>query len=237
MVLWKRRIEPFNLATDIHSHILPGIDDGAKDMEVSLGILKGLSDLGLKKVWLTPHVKENIYPNTFESVSMAFGKFKEDVAEAGINIDMDIAAEYYIGPKFIKTLESGDKLLTMKDKYILVEVSMGQEPLFIFETLYAIAEKGYTPILAHPERYQYYHRRGDIYNKLKKHGCMFQMNLFSVAGYYGKDIRSAALRLLEGGYYDFTATDIHNVRHLDLLNDRHVRKVLNDYDFKNELLK
>lgn len=228
---------PFKLATDIHSHILPGIDDGAIDMEASLGILKGLSELGLKKVWLTPHVKENIYPNTFESVSMAFGKFRKDVAGAGINIDMDIAAEYYIGPKFIESLESGDRLLAMNGKYLLVEVSMGQEPLFIFETLYALAEKGYTPILAHPERYRYYHRKGDIYDKLKKHGCMFQMNLFSVAGYYGKEVRSAAVRLLEGGYYDFTATDIHNTRHLDLLNDRRVRQVLDDYDFKNELLR
>ncbi len=234
---WKRKIEPFSLATDIHSHILPGIDDGAEDMEVSLSILRRLSDLGLKKVWLTPHVKENIYPNTYESVSMAFNKFKKNIAETDVNIGMDIAAEYYIGPRFIKYLESNDKLLAMKDKYLLVEISMGQEPLFIFETLYAIIEKGYTPILAHPERYKYYHHKTDIYDKLKKHGCMFQMNLFSVAGYYGKDIRTAALQLLEGGYYDFAGTDIHNVLHLNILNDKNVRKVLNEYDFKNELLK
>ena len=236
MFAWKRSIEPFNLATDIHSHILPGIDDGAKDMEVSLNILRGLSDLGLKKVWLTPHVKENIYPNTFESISTAFEKFSARVAESGININMDIAAEYYIGPGFLKKLESNDKLLTMKDKYLLVEVSMGQEPLFIFETLYAIIEHGYIPILAHPERYIYYHHKKDVYDKLKKHGCLFQMNLFSVAGYYGKAVKTAASRLLESGYYDFTATDIHNVSQLNLLNDKHVRRVLNEYEFKNTLL-
>ena len=237
MLFGKRRVEPFNLTTDIHSHIIPGIDDGSQELETSLTILKGLKALGIEKIWLTPHVKENIYPNTFESVSAAFEKFKDKVSEAGIDMEMEAAAEYYIGPRFLKLLESGERLLTMKDQFILVEVSMGQEPLFVFDTLFSIEEKGYTPILAHPERYKYYHGRKDIYDKLKKHGCMFQMNLFSVAGYYGKDVKSIAMELLKDGYYDFTATDIHNVRHLEILNDRNVRKILNEYNFKNDILK
>lgn len=237
MFLRKRRIATFDLTTDIHSHILPGIDDGAQDMETSLALLRGLESLGLKSVWLTPHVKENVFPNTFESVTAAFDKFRQDIAGAGIGLTLNVAAEYYMGPRFLDLLASGAKLLTIKDKYILVEVSMQQEPLFIFETMYEIAGRGYVPILAHPERYKYYYGREDVFAKLRRQGCKFQINLLSVAGYYGRDVRSAAMKLLKSGYYDFTGTDIHNARHLEFLADKSARKVLAEYDFKNELLR
>lgn len=236
MFFKRQKVGEFNLKTDIHSHILPGIDDGSKNAEESLEILTGLEKAGVETVWFTPHVKEDRYPNTFDSVQEAFGRFGERVATEGLNVQLGVAAEYYIGPRFLKLLESGERLLTMKDKYLLVEVSMHQESMFIFDTLYEICQMGYIPILAHPERYVYYHGREEIFGRLRRQGCMMQLNIFSLAGYYGKDVKKAAQRLVKEKLYDFTATDIHHPSHLAILPDKDICKVLNEYHFKNDML-
>jgi tyrosine-protein phosphatase YwqE len=236
MLFRRRKLSGIDLTTDIHSHILPCIDDGSQSMEESLALLRGLVGLGLKTVWLTPHVHENRFPNTYETVLAAFEKFDETVRRESIEVELKFAAEYYMGPRFMRSLESGERLLTIKDKYLLVEFSMTQEPLFVFETLFAIAEKGYTPILAHPERYGYFYGRKDIYARLKKHGCLLQMNLLSPAGFYGKRVKAAAEEMLKEGLYDLAGTDIHNMKYLERLADKEVARVLERYDFKNDRL-
>lgn len=233
MFFKKRGGGHINLTTDIHSHILPGIDDGSHSEDESLELLRGLEKLGVKTCWFTPHIYEDRFPNTYDSISGAFVKLQQRAHEEGIGVGLEFAAEYYMGPKFISLLDTGEKLLTIKQKYLLVEFSMRQEPLFAFETIFSIVEKGYVPILAHPERYSYYDGKNDVFGKFKKHGCLLQMNLLSVTGYYGAQVKKTATSLLKGRLYDFAGSDMHNPGHLELLSHKNVAKVLREYDFRN----
>lgn len=227
----------FNIDVDMHSHILPGVDDGVRTVGESLNILRGMQDLGLKKVCLTPHIKEKAFPNTPESLRPVFESLQAETKAAGINVELSLAAEYYLGPVFRKKLESGEKLLTVKDSFLLVEASMYQELLYLQDFIFKIRERGYTPILAHPERYGYYPNREEPYRKLKRYGCLFQMNLFSLSGHHGKAAKARAEMLLDAGMIDFAGGDIHGEHQLKLFRDKTMRKKIAGYEFRNDILR
>lgn len=190
--------------TDWHSHILPGVDDGVRTMDEALEILALYERLGVKTVWLTPHIMEDV-PNTSAQLKARFGDLK--TAYKG-TIRLHLAAEYMLDNLFKQRLEENDLLpLGEKEYYLLVETSYYNPPANLYGLLDEIKSKGYHPVLAHPERYGYMTGMG--YKALKDTGVRFQLNIFSLVGAYGKEVQGKAEGLLKKGYYDLTGTDTH----------------------------
>jgi protein-tyrosine phosphatase len=205
---------------DMHSHLLPGIDDGAKDLDTSIALIQKIAACGIKNIITTPHVLGDVYPNTPEIIKRALKEVRAALQERNItDITIDAAAEYMLDEQFSAILEK-DKLLTLKDNYILVEMSYFNAPINLYELLFEIQLKGYKPVLAHPERYNFYHHDMKQYYKLKTAGCLFQLNLLSLTEHYGKQVQKTAEKLLQQNMYDFVGTDTHHEKHLDI-----VRKV------------
>mgnify|MGYP006074872081 FL=1 len=212
-----------NSFVDIHSHLLPGLDDGASDLDESIELIKKMSDLGIKNFITTPHVLGDIYQNSSTAIKEKLQKVKDELLKRNItDVSIDVAAEYMLDEQFSLLLEKND-ILTLKDNYILVEMSYFNPPLNIFNILFEIQLKGYKPILAHPERYNFYHNDFEKFYKLKNAGCLFQLNLLSVSEYYGKNIQKISKKLLNLGMYDFVGTDLHNTKHLN-----HLESLLTD---------
>ncbi len=193
--------------TDIHSHILHGVDDGSPDMEHSLGILGYYAKTGIKRVVLTPHIMEDYPDNTYENLKEVFNKLE---AANNTGVELRLAAEYMLDNRTEYLLDK-EKLLVYKEGFVLVETSYFNPPLYMEDRLYKFRVKGYTPILAHPERYIYL--REDGYEKLLSGGVCFQLNLLSLLGGYGKEAQERADALLKKGCYEFVGTDIHSLMH------------------------
>lgn len=224
MLFFKKKKIPLSLFfpekfIDIHSHLLPGLDDGASDMENSIELILKLRSFGVKNFITTPHVLGNIYPNSSKIIKAKLKEGQKELTKRKIeDVSLRAAAEYMLDEEFCKRLENND-LLTLKDSYILVEMSYFNPPINLFEILFEIQLKGYKPILAHPERYSFYHNDLRNYYKLKKAGCLFQLNLLSLTEQYGRNIQKISSSLLEKNLYDFAASDIHHLTHLELLKN------------------
>lgn len=199
------------LGTDLHSHLLPGIDDGSPDLETSLALIQELKGLGFSRIFTTPHVMSDFYPNTRTVILRKKDEVQEALEASGIDIEFGAAAEYYLDPNFAGMLK-GEHLLTLPGNRVLVEMSFYQAYRDLHRIIFDLQMKGYRPILAHPERYPYY-RSAEDYENLKAMGCALQINLLSLTGYYGKPVQSAAKTILGLGLADFLATDLHHVRH------------------------
>ena len=179
--------------TDIHSHVVPGIDDGSPSVERSLELIARMKSWGLEKLIVTPHVTQ----------------------------DMDYSAEYRIDEMFVEQLEGGI-VRRLHGDYLLVENSYIQEPYNIDQILFQVSMKGYHPILAHPERYMYYYDKPKRYDELHSKGILFQVNLLSLAGYYGKEAKKVAEMLIEKDYVDYLGTDLHRRTHVEVM-DKYLR--------------
>ncbi|MEW7278481.1 CpsB/CapC family capsule biosynthesis tyrosine phosphatase [Aquimarina sp. 2201CG1-2-11] len=202
---------------DIHSHLLPGIDDGVKTAYQSAYILERFENLGVKKIITTPHVMNDIWPNTSQTITSKLSELKEIISSLGIkNIEIQASAEYMMDDLFYKRLKSKD-ILPIHKNYILVEMSTFNPPISLNEILFEIKLAGYTPILAHPERYTFYQNDLKKYDELKESGFQFQLNLLSLTGYYGEEIKAFSKKLVNLGYIDYTGTDIHNYHQLEVL--------------------
>lgn len=200
----------FHGFTDWHSHILPGVDDGVQTMEESLEILAKYDDFGVREVWLTPHIMEDI-PNTTARLRERFRELQD--AYKG-NITLQLAAENMLDSLFEERLEKNDLLpIGENGNHLLVETSYFNPPMRLRNMLLRIKAKGYYPVLAHPERYVY--MRKDEYLQLKTMGVKFQLNLFSLMGMYGKEAQQKANRLQKMGMYEYTGTDIHRLETLE----------------------
>lgn len=196
---------------DIHSHLIPGIDDGAKTIEDSLGLINELNKIGFSQFITTPHVMPPVWKNNPSIIKK--GEKEVQVALNKSNLSFKAAAEYMLDYQFLDILKN-EQLLTLKDNYLLVEMSYLNPPINIQEILYDIQIAGYTPILAHPERYLFLHQNFDFYTTLKKMGCLFQLNLLSVVGYYGLPVLKTAEKLLKQRMIDFVGSDLHHFKHL-----------------------
>ena len=197
---------------DIHSHILPGIDDGAKNIEESLLLISKMKKLGFSKFIATPHTYPGLYENSNETIISSYNKIKSKV------LNIKVASEYMIGAYLSERLEKKD-LLTLDGKSLLTELSFISEPLNLREMIFKIQTNDYVPILAHPERYKFYHNDFKKYYNLKKLGCKFQINLLSVLGYYGKDVLKITDKLLSKNLVSFAGSDIHNIHQIDYINN------------------
>lgn len=210
----------FNGATDWHSHILPGVDDGIQTMQDSLKALSYYESIGIKEVWLTPHIMEDI-PNTTSELR---ARYEELQNEYSGTIKLHLAAENMIDNLFNERLKEKDFLpIGSKQDHLLVETSYYQPPIDLYGTLKRIQEEGYIPILAHPERYGYMSDKD--YDKLSSMKVLLQMNIVSLAGGYGKPAQDKALMLLNKGYYSFIGSDLHRLHSFtEAINTKSLKK-------------
>jgi len=222
------------LGVDIHSHLLPGIDDGSKNMEQSVNYIHQLQELGFSKLICTPHIYSDIYPNSPETILPVLSSVVASVAQAGLKVELGAAAEYMAESDFLAV----EGLLTLKENYILIEMSYLTETPNIDQIIFDLQIKGYQVILAHPERYGFYHKHSERYSRIKELGCHLQLNLLSVLGYYGKGVQEMAEFLLQHELYDFAGTDLHHDKHLSILSSA-IRngalfKKIGNYEFGNK---
>lgn len=218
-----------SLNADMHSHLIPGIDDGAKTIEDSLELIRFLHSKGYKKLITTPHVMSDYFRNTPETILEGLAAVKAAVKDAQIPVELEAAAEYYIDDGFTRKLEE-EKLLTFGDNYLLVEVSYINPPDTIHQVLFRAQVLGYKPILAHPERYPFWYRDTDQYKRFYDMGVVLQLNLNSLAGYYGPEAKRIAEKLIDMQIIGALGTDMHHTRHANALamvtREKYLRKIL-----------
>jgi protein-tyrosine phosphatase len=239
----KNKTPEFDFKTigiDMHSHILPGIDDGPPTVKESVLLVKRLMDLGFKKLIATPHIMADYYRNTPETINNALDTLREELVKQQIDISIEAAAEYYLDETFETKIDKGN-LMTMGNNYLLFELSYINYPNNIKEIIQKINDKGYKPILAHPERYPYLYGSVDNFYKIREFGCYFQLNTISLTGYYGKQTQKVAEELVENMMIDFIGSDMHHPKHADalyqsLFTDK-LKFLLDEGGLQNEMLK
>ncbi|HZH00010.1 MAG TPA: CpsB/CapC family capsule biosynthesis tyrosine phosphatase [Flavisolibacter sp.] len=243
MLFWKkkptRELNMSWLQADMHSHLIPGIDDGAQTLEDSIHLIRQLSTLGYKKLITTPHILWEMYPNTRETIEQGLSVVRKALQEQAIDIELHAAAEYYIDDHFQQLLKDKTPLLTLKDNLVLVEFSMISAPFDLQEVLFEMQMQQYQPVIAHPERYIYLRNRKSFFEELRQNGALFQLNLLSLVGHYGTSIQEFATYLLQNGFYDYAGTDLHGERHiqgLQKLANSPLYDLLQNTPFKNSLL-
>lgn len=206
------------ILADMHSHLLPGIDDGVENYEEALAIIAHLQEMGYKKAVTTPHIMADFYHNTPEIIKPLLDELNRILQEKGIDFIVEAAAEYYIDENLGGLIEK-ENLLTFGDKYVLLETSYLVASPHLTETIFNLKIKGYKPVIAHPERYQYMFGDFEKYRTLSMQDAFFQINLASLSGYYGKESKKIAEQLIREGMVHFVGTDIHHVRHVKPLQD------------------
>jgi protein-tyrosine phosphatase len=207
------------LKTDMHSHFIPGIDDGAQIMDDSIRLIRGMKELGYQKVITTPHTMSDYYKNTPEIILGGLEKVRQALKKNNINIQLEAASEYYVDYEFGERLKRGE-VLTFSGKYILIEVSFLNPPDNLEATIFNLIVAGYKPILAHPERYPYWHGNMEKYQRIKDMGALLQLNILSLTQYYSKEVNQTAMKLVDLGMIDLLGTDMHHDKHLETLRTR-----------------
>jgi protein-tyrosine phosphatase len=206
------------LPVDVHSHLLPGIDDGVESIEESLRILKAFHNLDYKKVITTPHVNPEFYPNTSEDILDKYHVVQAALQQENIDIELEVAAEYFLGEELMEKVTQDVPLLTFGGKYLLFECSFLNEPLFLKEFIFKAISLGYKPVLAHPERYAFVYHDFSRLEDLKNRGVLLQINANSLAGAYQKPAKKIAEKMIREQMVDLIGSDCHNFHHIQLLN-------------------
>lgn len=218
------------LEVDMHNHLLPGLDDGSKSVEQSLRLIKGLKHLGFSNFVCTPHIMDGVYDNNKSTISRSLATLQKELKNEEVNgLTLCAAGEHMIDAGLTHKIKK-DELCILPGGYVLIEMSYLSESNALFQVIYDLQVLGYKPILAHPERYNYYHYNFDVYKKIKDAGCLLQLNLLSISRYYGTEVKVAALTMIKSGMYDFVGTDVHHERHLAALEE-----VVDKYPVKNLL--
>jgi tyrosine-protein phosphatase YwqE len=227
--------------TDIHCHILPGVDHGSPSLEKSLEMLQAEAEMGISRVILTSHVTAVTFENTREKLMDAFLKLQDAVTDAGLDMELALSAEYRMDEYFDKEY-AADHLLPMPGNHILLENSFQQELMNLDELLFDMQIKGYKTILAHPERYTYYSRRRKRYEQLHNAGARFQVNILSFTGYFGEEARDSALWFAKNGMIDYLGSDMHNIKHahiiMEYLNSKEWKRMAPELEetVKNDMI-
>lgn len=205
------------LGTDVHSHFIPGIDDGAKTIEESVELIAHFAEFGYKKVVTTPHVMSDYYRNTPEIILGGLEDVRKAVKEAGMDIEVDAAAEYMIDYDFEKSIPNKD-LLTIGDGYVLFELPFMAEPPNLNSVIFELQTNGYKPILAHVERYGFWNEKSDTYKDLYEKGVTIQLNIGSITGHYGPEAKKAAEFLIDNDMVGLVGSDCHHLGHIELMS-------------------
>ena len=213
------RLRPLKIAppltTDIHSHLLAGLDDGVRSCEEALAIVRTFQELGYRKLITTPHVIHDFYRNTPILIRQGLEELKVFLAERNIIFEIQAAAEYYLDEALSAKIEGREELLTFGDRYLLFETNMMTEPYQLKDFIFKLTTAGYKPVLAHPERYAFMNL--EKAEDLRYRGVLFQVNMLSIIGYYSKPIQRTAYQLIDKGWIDFLGSDCHSLEHARLI--------------------
>lgn len=229
---------------DIHSHLIPGIDDGVKTLEESLTLIRKMQSLGFEKLITTPHIMKHRFPNTSETIKKGFEIVQEAIIKENINIELEYASEYFFDEHFLELIRKKD-ILTFGDNYVLFELPYSPHkntppPVGLENTIFELQSAGYRPVLAHPERYNYYSARIDKLLKLKENALLFQMNVNSFGGFYGKTAQKSAQILVKEGVVDFLGSDAHNYKYMNCFENtilsNNFNKIFKTNNIKNSFL-
>jgi len=223
------------LKTDMHSHLIPGIDDGSKSMEESVDLIRKLADLGFKKLIITPHIMGDYFKNTPEIILSGLESLRFAVKNAGMSIELEAAAEYLVDDGFEEKLKSG-KLLTFGNNYLLIELSFFAEPPNLSSLLFDLQIAGYKVVLAHPERYSYWNDDFKKYEELKNRNIFLQLNIVSLSGFYSEQSKKMAEKLIDKKMIDFLGTDSHNFDYIKGVEESLFEKSLNKVLTTNNIL-
>jgi len=227
------------LRCDVHSHFIPGIDDGPQNLEQSMELLHAMHELGYRKVVTTPHSMADGYRNTPEIILGGLEKLRREVREQGLGIEVDAAAEYYLDHELEKRVME-KQVLTFGDRLLLFELPFISEPQVLLSVIFQMQTQGFRPLLAHPERYAYWHNDFSKYERLKERGVLFQLNLVALSGAYGNKAKEVAERLIDAGAYELIGSDCHNMNHVEAIRNTlerpHLHKLLSSGKLLNASL-
>lgn len=231
---WFKRKQSYTegapILTDIHSHLIPGVDDGVKSLEESEFIIRRFLQAGYTKLITTPHVMSDSFRNTPDIILGGLSKLKKHLEEKDVSVHIEAAAEYYLDEDLIQKVENNEKLLSFGKNYILFETNFMTEPLQLKEFIFLLSTRGYTPVLAHPERYIYLQGNFERMSDLLNRGVLFQINISSLSGYYSIPAKKIAQKLIDRGWVHFLGSDCHSEQHIELLekvkSDRYFQKAL-----------
>jgi tyrosine-protein phosphatase YwqE len=204
------------LQLDMHSHLLPGIDDGSRTMDETIAMVNKMADMGYTRIITTPHIMHEVYPNTKEIIEAKLTEVREEIDRLSIPVKISAAAEYYLDYNLMESIKT-KQLLTLGDGYVLVEYGFISPPTGSDELIFEMQSKGYKPILAHVERYAYFFNALNEIERLRERGVLLQMNLLSLTGHYGLEVKKQAEKLVDKGWIDFAASDCHRMQHLQLI--------------------
>ncbi|HKK60162.1 MAG TPA: CpsB/CapC family capsule biosynthesis tyrosine phosphatase [Salinivirga sp.] len=221
---------------DMHSHLIPGIDDGVNDMDESLRSIRLLHNAGYTHLITTPHIMSDYFPNSPETIISGLKQVREAVKKEGIPVKIDAAAEYYLDYPFFENFDK-TKHLAINDRFLLFELSFLNPPEILNEIIFRIQTAGYIPVLAHPERYSYWFRNFDQFYKLKDRGVWLQLNINSFADEYGVPTRKLAEKMIKADIVDLLGSDFHRPQHIDsmqkALGNKHLGKLINSGKLRN----
>jgi len=228
------------IGTDLHNHVLPGLDDGSPSLAESLKMLREMERIGFRKIIATPHVISALYPNTKEQILGQVYHLQDIIIQEGIRLEVQASAEYHLDFEFLGKVQGGEVIPFGKKNYLLIELPFQKPTFSIREILYQTQLSGYEPIIAHPERYVWLMGKMKQYEELKNWGMLFQLNLNSLSGLYGFPAKIAANKLIDAGMVEFTGTDAHHFGQLvelqKVLNNRHFSKLMQSVSLYNSLL-
>lgn len=223
MISWFKKSKPsaeiIPLTTDIHSHLLPGLDDGVSTFEQAEEIILTFQKLGYKKIITTPHVISDAYRNTTEGILEKLAELNAYLVSKNINMEVHAAAEYYLDEQLYARVENNEPLLTFGKKYLLFETNFLTEPFNLKEFIFLATIKGYKLVLAHPERYVYLHDNLSKLEDLQDRGVLFQVNTSSITGYYSREAQATAQKIIDRGWIQMLGSDCHSKQHIRLLED------------------
>lgn len=227
------------LVVDVHSHLVPGIDDGAQTIDHAIGMVQRFYELGYRKLIITPHVMSGVYENTPETILAGFNQLREVVDSMELPIELEVSAEYYLDETLFEKVRRKE-LLPFMGNHILFECSFRYEPQQLEEFIFLLCSSGYQPVIAHFERYFYFHGSIEKAKRLRELGCWIQVNLNSFTGHYGPEVKKQAIALQKAGLIDLVGSDCHRIEHLDLLQNHLTQTVFHELlelPLKNEMLK
>lgn len=214
----KERIDLSVLHTDVHSHLIPGVDDGSPNMAASIELLREFEKLGYKKIITTPHIKAEIFPNDVNELEQACEQLRQQARLNGIQIEIEVGAEHLVDEEFHQRLKH-NMLKTFAGKHLLIELPFVGAPMGLNEYIFELQLEGYDLILAHPERYMFWEDDFGQFVKLKDLGVLFQLNIMSFGGYFGKSVRNLAKRLAENNMVELLGSDAHSMKHFAAIEE------------------
>lgn len=207
-----------NLRSDVHSHLLPGLDDGVESFEEALEVIEGLHAMGYRKLITTPHIMPDFFNNSEDDIKSKLVELQVLLSKQDLDLEITAAAEYYLDENLLNNIKANKKnLLTFGDNYLLFETSFMNEPFYLKEFIFEAKSRGITPVMAHPERYAYLHGNFEKATDLINRGVRFQVNINSLSGYYAKVVKKTAEKFIDEGLVHLLGSDCHNLKHFDAL--------------------